>query len=1135
MTEPLWYKDAIIYELRTRSYYDSDGDGVGDLIGLSQKLDYLKDLGITALWLLPFYPSPLRDDGYDIADYTSVHAAVGKIGDFKHFLEAAHARGLKVITELVLNHTSDQHPWFQRARRAAPGSRERDFYVWTNEPSKWSQARIIFQDFETSNWSWDPVAKAYYWHRFFAHQPDLNFENPAVQEAMFGVVDFWFGMGVDGMRLDAVPYLYEQEGTTCENLPATHAFLKKLRAHIEAKFPNRMLLAEANQWPEDAVAYFGAGDECHMAFHFPIMPRLFMALRMEDSYPIIDILEQTPPIPENCQWAIFLRNHDELTLEMVTDEERDYMVERYAADRQTRINLGIRRRLAPLLQNDRRRLELMNLLLFSLPGTPVVYYGDEIGMGDNPYLGDRDGVRTPMQWSADRNGGFSRANPQKLILPLISDPEYSFETVNVEVQENNQASLLWWMKRVIALRRRHVAFGRGSLHMLAPENRKVLAFLRRYAAETLLVVINLSRFPQWVELDLAEFVGVQPVELMGNIAFPSIAEGPYRLTLGGHDALWFSLSRTPATPRVRPSAAQRIPPRLFELAGEYRALLSPGSALEAALTEYVPVQRWFRSKAREVTHVALLDTVPLADVNLAGVHPEARSSQLPDDVPRASLPPDARASLTPETARSFSAEATRHLYLGVISVSFTDGEAELYALPLRYAAQAEEPPRALLGLQSPGDTVPSAWLTDASGDAVSGAALQAVALGQLELPGSRVRLLGRRLMPDLPEDAVANATPVKALGTEQSNTSYTFGQQFIGKLVRKVEVGGSIEVEVLSALQSAELTANVPGLIAQAELDLGSGAALVWMTQSFIPNEGDAWHVTIDHAQRYYEDVLSECRERPAPAVHGVLRDSLADEDLPENELLGEFLPLARLLGQRTAELHLALAVSFKEGEFAARPYTALSTRSYYQSVRNLSAKAMDALRAAMLPADTRDLARQVLGHHEQIKSVIGRVLSQPLSGVTMRVHGDYHLGQVLYTGRDFYIIDFEGEPARSLQERRRRRSPMADVAGMLRSFHYASFGVLTGELPGAQIRPDDRALLEPWGEFFYHSASREFLRAYLSGVDSAQIVPTRGPELQLLLGVHLLEKALYELLYELNNRPDWAELPLRGILSALS
>ncbi|HEV7784483.1 MAG TPA: maltose alpha-D-glucosyltransferase, partial [Thermoanaerobaculia bacterium] len=465
--DPLWYKDAVIYEVHVRAFFDSDGDGRGDFQGLTAKPDYLRDLGVTALWLLPFYPSPWRDDGYDISDYTSIHPAYGSLDDFQLFLGEAHKRGLKVITELVINHTSDQHPWFQRARLAPPGSPERDFYVWSDTDTKYAGTRIIFTDTETSNWTRDPQAGAYYWHRFFSHQPDLNFDNPLVQEEVLKAFDFWMAMGVDGMRLDAIPYLYEREGTNNENLPETHAFLKKLRAHVDAKFPGCMLLGEANQWPEDSIAYFGdpatGGDECHMSFHFPVMPRLFMAIRMEDRFPIIDILQQTPPIPETAQWALFLRNHDELTLEMVTDEERDYMYRVYAADKEQRINVGIRRRLAPLLGNDRRRIELMNALLLSLPGTPVLYYGDEIGMGDNFYLGDRNGVRTPMQWSADKNAGFSRANPQRLFLPVIVDPGYHYETVNVEAQQANPHSLLWWTRRLIALRKRHPAFSRGTI------------------------------------------------------------------------------------------------------------------------------------------------------------------------------------------------------------------------------------------------------------------------------------------------------------------------------------------------------------------------------------------------------------------------------------------------------------------------------------------------------------------------------------------------------------------------------------------------------------------------------------------------------------------------------------------------
>ncbi len=484
--DPLWYKDAVIYEMHVRSFYDSDKDGVGDFRGLTEKLDYLQDLGITAIWLLPFYPSPLRDDGYDISDYTDIHEKYGTLRDFKAFLREAKYRGLKIITELVINHTSNQHPWFQRARRAAPGSRHREYYVWSETPQKYQEARIIFQDFESSNWAWDPEAQAYYWHRFYSHQPDLNFDSPDVRKEIIRALNFWLSLGVDGLRLDAVPYLYEREGTNCENLPETHAFLKELRRHVDATFKNRMLLAEANQWPEDAAAYFGQGDECHMAFHFPLMPRMFMALRMEDRFPIIDILQQTPQIPDNCQWALFLRNHDELTLEMVTDEERDYMYRVYSQDPQARINLGIRRRLAPLLGNHRRRIELMKSLLFAMPGTPVLYYGDEIGMGDNIFLGDRDGVRTPMQWSADRNAGFSQANSQRLYLPVNIDPEYHYEAINVEAQQNNPHSLLWWMKRMIALRKGHKALTRGSIEFLLPENTKVLAFLRCHQEECIL-------------------------------------------------------------------------------------------------------------------------------------------------------------------------------------------------------------------------------------------------------------------------------------------------------------------------------------------------------------------------------------------------------------------------------------------------------------------------------------------------------------------------------------------------------------------------------------------------------------------------------------------------------------------------
>jgi maltose alpha-D-glucosyltransferase / alpha-amylase len=1087
MSGSQWYKDAVIYELRVRSFFDSNADGIGDLVGLTQKLDYLQDLGVSALWLLPLYPSPLKDDGYDIADYLSVHEAVGRLDDFRELLAQAHSRGLQVITELVLNHTSDQHPWFQRARRAAPGSPERDFYVWTDDPNKWSEARIIFQDYEKSNWTWDPVAGAYYWHRFFSHQPDLNFESQHVQEAMLEVLDFWFELGVDGLRLDAVPYLYERAGTTCENLPETHAFLRKLRAHVDRKFENRMLLAEANQWPEDAVAYFGTGDECHMAFHFPIMPRLFMALRMEDSYPISDILEQTPPIPEACQWALFLRNHDELTLEMVTDEERDYMVERYAAESQTRINLGIRRRLAPLLENDRRRIELMQLLLLSLPGTPVLYYGDEIGMGDNAYLGDRDGVRTPMQWSPDRNGGFSRANPQKLILPTIIDPEYSYETVNVEVQNANPSSLLWWMKRMLALRKSQPAFGRGSLHLLAPENRKVLAFLRRHAGETLLVVVNLSRYPQWVELELSEFSGTVPIELLGNGAFPPIEARPYRLTLGGHDGLWLSLSSS--LERQRPSSLAPPPPTPTLYAGSWDGLLSPGSALEPVFASFLPAQRWFRSKTRAVSGARLVDvlTLPVRDPQ----HDVASSR-----------------------------------FLALVRLSFVEGEDETYVVPLAVVDSAEAPDTALLGFTLAGESAARRWICDASLAAETALALQTIAFEEQHVPGRACALRGTKSG----SLAFAVDESVKPLGAEQTNTSFVFGQQLVGKLVRKVELGGSLEVETLEALRLGPKRANVPTLEARIDLQTSQGSATLWMSEGFVRNEGDAWQLAIDHAQRFYESVLSEQRGQRPPAAPSSLFQQVESSALDP-----DFVPLAGLLGRRTAELHVALHAGFGEGPQAAKPFTALSSRAFYQSVRNLIRKAFDALkRGPLMPERARRLAETLLERRASLRRSIDRALVRPLAGLRMRVHGDYHLGQVLYTGSDFHVIDFEGEPARSLAERRRLRSPMADVAGMLRSFHYAAFGVLTMQLPGARTRPEDLEQLEPWARHFFDRCARSFLKAYLQAAEPAGFLPSDEADRSALLEIQLVEKALYELLYELNHRPTWCELPLRGLLDLI-
>ena len=704
--DSLWYKDAIIYQLHVKSFFDSDGDGVGDFKGLSRKLDYLQELGVSALWLMPFCRSPMRDDGYDISDYRAIHPAYGTLKDFRAFLKQAHERGLRVITELVLNHTSDQHPWFQRARRSKAGSPWRKWYVWSDTAQGFPEARVIFQDFESSNWTWDPVAGAYFWHRFYSHQPDLNYDNPKVRKAIHDIVDFWFGLGVDGLRLDAVPYLFEREGTNCENLPETHQFLKELRAHADAKFQDRILLAEANQWPEDAVAYFGEGDECHMAFHFPLMPRLFMAVHMEDSVPIRDILQQTPAISEPCQWAIFLRNHDELTLEMVTDEERDYMYRVYAQDPRMRINLGIRRRLFPLLGNHRRRTELVNALLFSLPGTPIIYYGDEIGMGDNVYLGDRDGVRTPMQWSTDRNAGFSQADPQKLFLPVIISPEYHCEVINVEVQKNNPHSVLWWMRRLISLRNKFKAFSRGSIEVLNPDNHRILAFVRRFQDERLLVVANLSRFVQYAELDLSSYQGMVPVELFGKAAFPAVQSTPYFLSIGPHSFFWFYL--TPGQAAVEAVSKTPEAPVLpvLEVDPDWRHSF-PGkanrSALEEALSVFVTRSPWLGSRSRPLKRTSIHEVFTLI-------------------------------------------QESRQWYLVLLKAEYFGGDDELYAVPLTCAdgpeaerLLIEHPSKAVATLKFKGGHA-TGLLADAAADPAFGALLLQAFYQRRHIPGKRWHL-----------------------------------------------------------------------------------------------------------------------------------------------------------------------------------------------------------------------------------------------------------------------------------------------------------------------------------------------------------------------------------------------------------
>ncbi|NJN17122.1 MAG: maltose alpha-D-glucosyltransferase [Oscillochloris sp.] len=1101
--DPLWYKDAIIYELHIRAFADSDGDGIGDFNGLTEKLDYLQELGVTAIWLLPFYPSPGRDDGYDIADYNSVNPSYGSLPDVRNFIREAHKRNLRVITELVCNHTSDQHPWFQRARLAKPGSVYRDFYVWSDTTEKYQDARIIFKDFENSNWAWDPVAGAYYWHRFYSHQPDLNFENPAVHKAIFKAMEFWLDMGVDGMRLDAIPYLYEEEGTNCENLPRTHEFLKGLRHHMDARYPDRMFLAEANQWPEDLIAYFGDGDECHMAFHFSVMPRLYMAVHQEDRFPVIEIMRQTPSIPENCQWAIFLRNHDELTLEMVTDEERDYMYRVYAHDPQARINLGIRRRLAPLLNNHRRKIELMNGLLFSLPGTPVLYYGDEIGMGDNIYLGDRNGVRTPMQWTGDRNAGFSRANPQRLYLPVITDPEYHYEMVNVENQNANQHSLLWWMKRVIALRKRYKAFGRGVLEFLHPDNRKVLAFVRKYEDETILVIANLSRFVQAVELDLAAFRGMQPVEMFGQVDFPPIGELPYFITLGPHSFYWFSLvPQRVEGMRVDPLSLEEPPPQLQLAGSEWERIFAEGNRgkLEQVLPAYMKPRRWFGSKARKIKQARLRETIPV---------PFGRT----------------------------------RAFLAIVEVDYVEGAGETYLLPMAYAtgSRVEQlitdwrhlvmAQLRLSGTEDPG-VIYDPLLDREFCRALLDLIVQRKRLrqnGDGELIAHQTRVL-RGLINGAEhlEPHISRA--------EQSNTSIIFGDRLIMKLFRKVETGLNPDLEIGRFLTAEKMFANTPPVAGHLELSRPKSEPLtLGILQGFVQNEGDAWDYTLDVVSRYFDEGLAR-PELDAPATSAPIEALMqAVEQKPPDafdEFIGPYLDRARLLGQRTAEMHLALS-SGDQPNFAPEAFSQLYQRGLYQSMRTLTAETLQGLRKLLpsLPEQVRGEAEAVLAGESALLERFRRITGAKIEARRTRIHGDYHLGQVLFTGKDFMIIDFEGEPRRPISERRIKRSPLRDVAGMLRSFQYAAYAALFRRTVGMSIPDEEANRLRSWADFWVFWVSAAYLGEYLKTAHGAAFLPTRRDHLETMIEVYVLEKVVYEVGYEMNNRPPWLSIPLSGIL----
>ncbi|HEY3849735.1 MAG TPA: maltose alpha-D-glucosyltransferase [Steroidobacteraceae bacterium] len=1085
--DPLWYKDAVIYQLNVKSFLDSNDDGIGDFQGLTSKLAYIRDLGVNTLWLMPFYPSPLKDDGYDIADYKNVHPQFGTLDDFRTMLREAHRLGLKVVTELVINHTSDQHPWFQAARKAPPGSPERDYYVWSDTEQKYLGTRIIFIDTEISNWTFDPVAKAYYWHRFFSHQPDLNFDNPKVMSAVLEIMRFWLDMGVDGFRLDAIPYLVEREGTNNENLRETHDVIKRLRAAIDANYKNRFLLAEANQWPEDVREYFGDGDECHMAYHFPLMPRIYMSIAQEDRYPISEIMQQTPDIPDSCQWAIFLRNHDELTLEMVTSKERDYMYTTYAADVRARINLGIRRRLSPLMENDRDRIKLMNSLLLSMPGSPILYYGDEIGMGDNVFIGDRNGVRTPMQWSPDRNAGFSRCDPQRLYLPPIMDPIYGYPSVNVEAQSRDPSSLLSWTKRMLAVRKNSQAFGRGTRRFLRPGNRKILAYLREYGEDSILCVANLSRSAQPVELNLSEYKGRVPVEMLGRTTFPPIGDLPYLLTLSGYGFYWFKLTRDAEAPSwhehilsldERPVLVlfdgwsslfrDRVVPWRIGMAEKTRQQFETDT-----LPRFIEAQRWYASKGKPIERARIADHV---------LWQEGKSSWI----------------------------------VALLEVA-AGGETTGYFMPLALAWEERDEERvrnlttaaiARIRQQSSVGVMGDAFADEAFCQAMVAAIAKprdlATSQGTLEFrpTGAFGRLAG----------ADFASLPAARPQGSSSNTIVVLGERLILKGYRRLRTGASPELEMGLYLTDAvkfENCAPVAGVLQYRNKD--GEPVLLAMLQAYIANQGDGWTWSLEYLRRHLEE------HRTAPAG-----------DLPPMNMHEAYLALVRVLAVRTAELHRALATPTGDPAFEPQPITRADLEAYKQRATDEAKNALGLLKSRLndLAGADRERADAILGARDEILKRIATCVAAEPKGTKIRIHGDYHLGQVLLTRNDFILIDFEGEPGHSLEERRAKQSPLRDVAGMLRSFSYVEHSALRS------VAHDDVELakLAPLARNWTAEVRSAFLAAYEGAARGTSLYDALMPGTGL-LGLFELEKALYELRYEIGNRPAWAGIPLQGIL----
>ncbi|MGE0212265.1 MAG: maltose alpha-D-glucosyltransferase [Parvibaculaceae bacterium] len=1072
---PDWYRDAIIYQVHVKTFLDSTGDGVGDFDGLIERLDYIADLGVSVVWLMPFYPSPLKDDGYDISDYWSVNPSYGEMESLERFITEAHKRGIRVVTELVINHTSDQHPWFQAARKAPAGSPERDFYVWSDTDQKYPETRIIFLDTEPSNWTWDPVAKSYFWHRFYSHQPDLNFDNPKVLEEILKVLYYWLDKGIDGLRLDAIPYLVEREGTNNENLPETHDVLRKIRAALDARYSDRMLLAEANQWPEDTRPYFGEGDECHMAFHFPLMPRMYMALAQEDRHPITDILRQTPDVPETCQWAIFLRNHDELTLEMVTAEERDYLWRTYATDTRARLNLGIRRRLAPLLGNDRRKIELMSALLMSMPGTPVLYYGDEIGMGDNIYLGDRDGVRTPMQWSADRNAGFSRTDPQRLYLPVIMDAVYGYQSVNVEAQAREPSSLLNWTRRLINARKQHHSFGRGTLTILYPRNRKILAYLRELEGETILCVANLAASAQACELDLGQFKEAVPVELLGRSAFPPIGTLPYLLTFPSYGFYWFLLTKEAELPRWHLPFTEPLPDFItLVLKGRLEDAISGRNEQHLGrdvLPQFLARQRWYGNKDAPAAR---------AHTRLIG---------------------------------NLSSAAGNYL-MTLADIEQQDGARHSYFMPLaaRWGEENLKPDSEIasstLAKLRHGAKVGAFYDAALDPDYTRGMLRNMHERSDVDCNPGRLCFTSNEGLGKALSEAGEEAE-IRHIGAEQSNVSIVIGRQLILKTYRRAHAGTQPEIEMSRYLTEEAGFQFTPALLGTAEYIAPDGEPIsIAAAFQYQENQGDAWNAVVDALDRHLQE------RRLAAAV--------PSDGEPEEPAYGFPLDIARTLGVRTAELHLALARKTADEKFNPERIARADVTLWRERAQEAAEHALGALARGEPGPDGRDL----LAARDALLQTLGAIGDAAPDGLKTRIHGDYHLGQVLVAKTEVHITDFEGEPGRPIAERREKSSPMRDVAGMLRSFDYAAWSAIDRAVAVGSDHADVmREAAIAWRDF----ATESFLDAYEETTGAALGDPALA-----LLDLFLLHKALYEVGYEAANRPTWIAIPVRGVLEIL-